>query len=118
MSIKKISQEDMTELFADMAQNAPWDSSKPLLWGYFFADQAKAKLEQAAPLLVAKGYRVVGLFDSAAQADGTPAQSWLHVEKVEKHDAASLHARNQEFYRFAEVQQIETYDGMDVGPAV
>ncbi len=46
MSIKKISQEDMTELFADMAQNAPWDSSKPLLWGYFFADRAKARLEQ------------------------------------------------------------------------
>jgi hypothetical protein len=38
-------------------------------------------------------------------------------EKVEKHTVDTLHARNQEFYKFAEEHQLESYDGMDVGPA-
>lgn len=111
-----ITKQDMVDLFADMKQNAPWDSNKPLLWGYFFSDQDKAKLERAAPLLQTKGYQVVGVFDSEPDSD-TPALWWLHVEKVEKHTVETLDVRNQEFYKFAEEQQIETYDGMDVAPA-
>ncbi|MYN18443.1 ribonuclease E inhibitor RraB [Rugamonas sp. FT107W] len=111
-----ITKEDMVELFADMKQNAPWDSSKPLLWGYFFADPTKSKLEGASAQLKAKGYQVVGIYDSKPEAE-TPALWWLHVEKVEKHTADTLHARNQEFYKFAEEHQLESYDGMDVGPA-
>lgn len=111
-----ITKEEMTALFEDMKQNAPWDLNKPLLWGYFFSDESKAKLEAAAPLLKAKGYQVVGIYDSKPEA-GTPMLWWLHVEKAEKHTVDTLDARNQEFYRFAEEQQIDTYDGMDVGPA-
>lgn len=111
-----ISKEEMVTLFDDMAKNAPWDCSKPLLWGYFLADASKAKLEAAAPLLAAQGYTVVGIYDSQKTAD-TPELWWLHVEKVEKHTVDTLHERNQQFYRFAEEQQIDTYDGMDVGPA-
>jgi len=111
-----ITKEDMVELFADMKQNAPWDSAKPLLWGYFFADPTKGKLESASAQLKAKGYQVVGIYDSEPEGE-TPALWWLHVEKVEKHTADTLHARNQEFYKFAEEHQLESYDGMDVGPA-
>lgn len=111
-----ITKEEMVELFADMKQNAPWDISKPLLWGYFFADPVKEKLEGAAPLLEAKGYQVVGIFDSNPDSD-TPALHWLQIEKVEKHTVDTLHARNQEFYKFADEHQLESYDGMDVGPA-
>ena len=111
-----ISREDMLGLFADMKKNAPWDMNKPLLWGYFFADQNKAKLEAAGKLLQAQGYTQVGIYDSKPEAD-TPALWWLHIEKVELHTVDTLHARNQEFYRFAEAQQLEAYDGMDVGPA-
>jgi hypothetical protein len=50
-----ITKEDMVALFADMKQNAPWDINKPLLWGYFFADADKAKLEAAVPALQATG---------------------------------------------------------------
>jgi hypothetical protein len=110
-----ITKEEMVELFADMKQNAPWDIAKPLLWGYFFADPTKSKLESAAALLMAKGYKTVGIYDSKPEAD-TPALWWLHVEKIEKHTVDTLHARNQEFYKFVEEQQIEAYDGMDVGP--
>lgn len=110
-----ITKEQMVELFDDMKQNAPWDLAKPLLWGYFFADADKAKLEQAAKLLKAKGYQVVGIYDSKQESE-TPALWWLHIEKVEKHTVDTLDARNQEFYKFAEEQQLESYDGMDVGP--
>jgi hypothetical protein len=111
-----ITKEDMVDLFANMKENAPWDITKPLLWGYFFSDQDKARLEAAAPLLAAKGYQVVGIFDSKPDSD-TPALWWLHLEKVEKHTVDTLHALNQEFYQFAAANQIETYDGMDVAPA-
>jgi len=106
----------MVELFADMKKNAPWDMNQPLLWGYFFADPDKAKLEAARQPLQARGYQIVGIYDS--QPDGEqPALWWLHIEKVEKHTVDTLHARNQEFYQFAEEHQLEAYDGMDVGPA-
>jgi hypothetical protein len=99
-----------------MEKNAPWDISKPLLWGYFFADQSKTKLELAQLLFKTKGYQIVGIYDSKPESD-SPALWWLHIEKVEKHTVDTLHERNQEFYKFAEEHQIESYDGMDVGPA-
>jgi len=111
-----ISKEDMVTLFADMKANAPWDISKPLLWGYFFADADKAKLEKISAELKAKGYQVVGIYDSKPEAEA-PALWWLHIEKVEHHTVDTLHARNQEFYKLAEEHQLESYDGMDVGPA-
>jgi hypothetical protein len=96
-----ITKEEMVELFADMKQNAPWDSNKPLLWGYFFADP---------------DYQIVGIYDSKPDGDA-PALWWLHIEKVERHTVDTLHARNQQFYKFAEEHGLESYDGMDVGPA-
>ncbi|HEX8403017.1 MAG TPA: ribonuclease E inhibitor RraB [Duganella sp.] len=111
-----ITKEEMVELFADMKQNAPWDTTKPLLWGYFFADPNKTKLEAVQPLLKAKGYHVIGIYESKEDG-GTPMLWWLHIEKTEKHTVDTLHARNQEFYKFAEEHQLESYDGMDVGPA-
>ncbi|MES2740456.1 MAG: ribonuclease E inhibitor RraB [Pseudomonadota bacterium] len=111
-----MTKEDMRELFANIEQNAPWDRSKPLLWGYFFADASKAKLEAAVPLLAAQGYRLVTVLKSEPDAE-EPDLWWLHVEKVEHHTVDTLHARNEELYRFAEAQQIDAYDGMDVGPA-
>lgn len=111
-----MTKQDMVDLFANMKENAPWDISKPLLWGYFFADPNKAPLEQAAPLLVAQGYRVAGIYDSEPDGD-SPALWWLHVEKVEKHTADTLHERNLQLYAFATAQGIDAYDGMDVGPA-
>jgi hypothetical protein len=111
-----ITREDMVGMFADMKANAPWDISKPLMWGYFFADPSKEKLEQAVPLLKAKGYAFVGVYPSNKENPDDPDLWWLQVEKAEKHTVDSLHLRNQEFYQFIEAQQIESYDGMDVEP--
>lgn len=112
-----ITKEELTELFADMAKNAPWDVTQPLLWGYFFADGDKHALEKAALLLKAQGYKVRGIYLSAKERPDAADLWWLHIEKVEKHNVDSLHQRNQDFYAFAEEQLLQSYDGMDVGPA-
>lgn len=111
-----ITKKELIDLFANMEQNAPWDMSEPLLWGYYFADPAKDKLEAAAPVLAAQGYHVVGTFMSDKEDPADADLWWLHVEKVEKHTVDSLHLRNQLLYAFATTHQIDSYDGMDVGP--
>ncbi|MCP5259880.1 MAG: ribonuclease E inhibitor RraB [Burkholderiaceae bacterium] len=42
---------------------------------------------------------------------------FLHVEKIEHHTPESLNHRNREFYELANQFQLESYDGMDIGPA-
>lgn len=100
-------------MFSDMRAKTKWNVDGPLLWGYFFFDRNPAKLKQAAAELERAGYRLVSL----DQAEGKPLYR-LHVEKMEAHTAASLHARNTEFYLLAERHSLASYDGMDVGPAL
>ncbi|MES2510242.1 MAG: ribonuclease E inhibitor RraB [Pseudomonadota bacterium] len=99
-------------MFSNIRTKTKWDVDGPLLWGYFFFDQNQEKLKQAASELEGTGFRVVGL----EQVEGK-AFFRLHVEKVEVHTPASLHARNSEFYLLADRLSIASYDGMDVGPA-
>jgi hypothetical protein len=40
----------------------------------------------------------------------------LHVEKVETHTVDSLDARNGELDALASKHDLQSYDGMDVGP--
>jgi Regulator of ribonuclease activity B len=107
-----ISRDQIGAMFADMDSNAPWDISEPLLWGYFFVDPDRARLDGVAPLLAEAGFTLVSL-RQRAQA----GQWWLHIEKVELHTVDSLHERNQQWYAFVAEHGIERYDGMDVGPA-
>jgi hypothetical protein len=88
--------------------------NKPLLWGYFFADPTRPSWKRPASA-AGQGYQQVGIYDSKPEAD-TPALWWLHIEKVEAHGRHP--ARTQPgVLPFAEEQQLESYDGMDVGPA-
>lgn len=96
-------------MFSAMRAKAPWDVDGPLLWGYFFLDASREKLEQAASELKGKDYRIVDI------EPGKRGLFKLHVEKVETHTPASLDACNQNFYALAERYGI-AYDGMDVGP--
>ncbi|HVY07703.1 MAG TPA: ribonuclease E inhibitor RraB [Burkholderiales bacterium] len=98
-------------MFANMRAKAPWNIDGPLLWGYFFLDPSREKLEQAAGELQSAGYRVVGI----AKVQGQQ-RFRLHVERVEIHTPATLDARNQELYAFADRLGLASYDGMDVGP--
>jgi Regulator of ribonuclease activity B len=81
-----------------------------MLWGYFFLDGSRVKLELAASELTSKGYRVVGIEPADV------GRYRLHVERIEVHSPASLDSRNQELYALAERLEIASYDGMDVGP--
>ena len=108
---KRIQLELLEAMFASMRTSTPWNVDGPLLWGYFFFDPSRAKLEQAANELQSAGYRIVGI--EQFQKD---QRLRLHVERVEAHTPATLNARNQEFYALAERLSLASYDGMDVGP--
>jgi len=112
-----ITKEQLVEMFNGMAKDTKWDLSKPMLWGYFFTDGSKAKLEHAAPLLQKQGYHFVSIYLSDKEHPKDPDLWWLHVEKVEMHTPDSLDRRNKSLYQFAKDQGLRSYDGMDVGPA-
>jgi hypothetical protein len=107
-----IARAELQQMFEDIAENAGWDMSKPMLWGYFFTHTSRDELEVAARTLAKEGYRVVEI----AEDDDEPL-FWLHVERVEAHSVDSLYERNESFYRLAEELGLESYDGMDVGLA-
>ncbi|WP_205691928.1 ribonuclease E inhibitor RraB [Caulobacter soli] len=105
----RISHAQLEEMFSNMRGSAAWNVDGPLLWGYFFTSPDRAKVDQAAKILVGRGYRLVEIHRDRGVW-------WLHVERVEHHTVDSLDARNAEFYAFAQGEGLATYDGMDVGP--
>lgn len=107
-----IARDQLQQMFDDIARNAGWDMSKPMLWGYFFTHTSREELESAARTLAGDGYRVVEI----SEDDDEPL-FWLHVERVEAHTVDSLYERNESFYRLADELGLESYDGMDVGLA-
>lgn len=111
-----ITREQLVEMFEGIANDAKWDMSKPMVWGYFFTDSSRRKLEKAAPVLEGQGYRVVDIYMSEKDDPEEPDIWWLHVEKIEVHNVETLDARNQDLYRLADTLGLESYDGMDVGP--
>jgi hypothetical protein len=90
------------------------------LWGYFFVDTDRTKLEAAGRLLEAQGYRFVTIFGGEQDASGpdeAPPVLHLHVEKVEHHSVDTLLAREEQLREFAHKHGLQAYDGMDVGAA-
>ena len=97
--------------------NWPIDTGE-CLWGYFFVDADRAKLEAAGRLLEAQGYRFVTIFagePDPAEPDDAATVLHLHVEKG--HSVDSLIAREEQLREFAHNNGLEGYDGMDVGAA-
>ncbi len=107
----KIPLEKLQSMFANMRAQTPWNIDGPLLWGYFFIDADRTRLDAAAATLKDKGYRVVGI----AKVDGHDLFR-LHVERVEVQTPDSLYARDIELEALARKLHIGSYDGMDVGP--
>ena len=75
-----------------------------------------AKLERVVPLLERNGYKFVEIFLADKENKREPDVWWLHVEKVEIHTPNTLNERNKVFYKFADENDLASYDGMDVGP--
>ena len=110
--VPKIPLAKLQAAFATMRAQGRVNVDAPLLWGYYFLDADRARLEAAAAELRGKGYRVVGI----AKVDGRPLYR-LHVERVELHTPESLYARDIELEAFVRKLHIASYDGMDVGVA-
>lgn len=105
----------LEEMFANIANRAKWDMAQPMLWGYFFTDESKEKLESVIPALEVHGCRYVNLL--APELDeGEEPYYFLHVEKEEVHSPKSLFEKNAQFYALADLHGLGSYDGMDVGP--
>ncbi|PWF47601.1 ribonuclease E inhibitor RraB [Massilia glaciei] len=111
------SRDELEQMFANISQKTKWDTSKSLLWGYFFTSPSRQPLEIASSDLSKLGYRVVQIYLSDKENSKDPDKWWLHVERVEIHSVTSLLKRNAELSAFAERHGLASYDGMDVGTA-
>lgn len=107
-----ISLDQLEEIFQSIQTNSPtWNIGGNMLWGYFFTDPEREKLEPLMHYLVEQGYHFVDLYPT----DDNTAY-FLHVEKIEHHTPNTLYERNKILYQLAEQFKVESYDGMDVGP--
>lgn len=105
----------LEEMFANIKADAKWNMDEPMLWGYFFTDQSHEKLSALVPVLESQGYRYVDMFIPELN-EGQDEYFFLHVEKEEVHSPQSLFERNAHLYALADLHELDSYDGMDVGP--
>ena len=103
--------EQLEQMFRGMSEQSRWDTSQDMLWGYFFMDPKKEKLEPLAEHLAKSGYRFMSIYKS-----DNGRTYVLHVERVETHTPISLFDRNTELSALASKFDVDSYDGMDVGP--
>ena len=112
-----IEREALVEMFESIANRGDWDMNQPMLWGYFFTHRDAAVLRAAVPHLQGLDYDFVELFKSEKDDPQDDDLWWLHVQRIEVHTVDSLFARNERLYGFASSHGLDSYDGMDVGPA-
>jgi Regulator of ribonuclease activity B len=112
----QITREALTAMFKAARTNprTKWSIDGKCLWGYFFVDPDRQRLERAGQLLRTDGYHLVEVRGPSQMKVGL--RFILHVEKAERHSVDTLLARNDRFYAFARKLGLESYDGMDVGP--
>jgi hypothetical protein len=108
----KISQGQIDAMFANMRAHAPWDVDGPLLWSFFFLDADKSRLQSIGADLTAQGYRFVDISPTRAGD-----RFRLRVERVETLTPATLYSRDIDLEALARKVGVQSYDGMDVGPA-
>ena len=106
-----IPKSELIEMFEAIAEQTDWDMTGEMLWGYFFTDDDREKLEACSDRLTELGYDFVEITDGDEPDDPLT----LQVEKIEIHTPDTLFQRNQELSDLAEEMGIHSYDGMDVG---
>lgn len=87
------------------------DAKQNLLYGYFFFDKDKSKLEKLKNDLVTQSYKFVELDRN------DKGEFMLYVEKVETHTRQSLEKREQNLRTLAAKYNVSSFDGFDVGNA-
>ncbi|OYW71898.1 MAG: hypothetical protein B7Z37_26485 [Verrucomicrobia bacterium 12-59-8] len=101
----------LEKMFTSMRRDAPWYVEGDLLWDYSFTDPDQQRLADLAGRLALEGYRTVSI-----SLNEDASSSILHLQRIETHTPATLHARNQALEHLAAELHIASYDGMDVGP--
>ncbi len=90
----------------------PYRIEEQCRWSYFFLDASKDKLERAQADLETLGYEAIEISDPDDE-DKDLCYS-LRMDRVEKHSVDSLLALNDQHYKFASDQGLQSYDGMGV----
>ena len=103
-----ISRDSVRGFFRDLRAKGV-DLRRDMLWGYFFVDRRRTVLTALRKVLVKGGYRFVDVFH------GQDGDLYLHVERVERHTAASLHERCVELAAIASKYGVASFDGFDLG---
>jgi len=85
------------------------DTEQPLLYGYFFFDKNANDLKKLNITLVEDGYKTIRLEKEEN------SYFILHVEKIEAHTRSSLLEREKYLDMLSKKNQVEVYDGWDVG---
>jgi len=113
-----IPKSELAAMFDSIDKNTDWDMSGDMVWGYFFTDSDRSKLESVVPSLESGGFDFISIYLSDKESEEDPDLWWLHVQMIEVHSVDSLHERNLSLYEFAAKNGIDAYDGMDVGPVI
>lgn len=87
------------------------DTKQNMLYGYFFLDKERSKLEKLNNELINQSYRFVTLEKISGDS------FTLHVEKIERHTRETLFNEEQKLRELANKFKIASFDGFDAGNA-
>ncbi|MET0754309.1 MAG: ribonuclease E inhibitor RraB [Pyrinomonadaceae bacterium] len=108
--------EGIEEIFATARTEDKWNLDEEMLYSYYFVDESIEKLEKLGLKLEEDGYDFLDIFELGDEESEEPTGEYLlHIDKVEVHTPETLAARNVEFQKLAEENDIESYDGWEFG---
>lgn len=110
-----INRETIIDFFEDLKEGNDFNIDEKLLWSYFFLDEEKNKLQDFTLKLEQLGYEFDSIFEAEKVNEEDDAEYYLQVTKIEHHTIDSLNDVNTMFYKLAEENDINHYDGFDVG---
>lgn len=102
--------EKVEEMYTNMHSNGV-DTDNKMLYGYFFTNVEPKQLEKVSEHLKKDGFEFVDIYPDET------GEYWLHMERIEVHNANSLFELNKKLYAVADDFNVTSYDGFDVGNA-
>lgn len=102
--------EKVQEMYTNMHSNGV-DTDNKMLYGYFFTNVEPKQLEKVSEHLKKDGFEYVDIYPDET------GEYWLHLERIEIHNAKSLFELNKKLYAVADKFKVTSYDGFDVGNA-
>ncbi|WP_289665330.1 ribonuclease E inhibitor RraB [Flavobacterium panacagri] len=110
-----INRETIINFYEDLKKENDFNIDEKLLWSYFFLDTNKKKLQDFTVKLEQLGYKFESIFEAEKINEEDDVEYYLQVIEIQHHTIDSLNDLNMMFYKLAEVNDINHYDGFDVG---